>query len=485
LQSLWNYRALILQLLRQFMVLSGLTFQRAFLGAVFTILFSATAVCLQAAEAENVAGTMPEDYLPELKAILVGAFKRSPELIAREFERVVQEARVTMTKASRLPQVGGNFDYGITQTATASNTSSQSRNTGAQYSFSVGQALFHWGALKNEVEIARINLEVSNKDTERMYREVSLALRKAYMALIVEKARVRHAREALELVRADVAVAQARKQDGTLSGAVVAGEEMREREVALGVERAEVEFAANRRRFALVAGMREIPEDSIPGEIPKPTFPEPLAAAIAAETLRENARSTLEYEIYELRLREALLRQKIVNTRLLPKFGVGASYSLRNNTEVNGILVNQQAVTEQRVAVSGSWNIFDSFATSGAKREAAANRRSLEQRKISDIDALLQRVQTLERTLKLDSRQIALADTRHAIAVEGGKLVAEGVSLGNLPKADVERAEIGILQAYASSMEARAAFLNRWTEFVATAGADPILNDLSDRNVRK
>jgi outer membrane protein TolC len=442
-------------------------------------------VCLQAVEAENVAGTMPEDYLPELKEILVHAFKRSPELITREFDRVVQEARLTMSKASRLPQVGGNFDYGITQTATASNTSSQSRSTGAQYSFSLGQALFHWGALKNEVEIARINLEVSNKDTTRIYREVSLALRKAYLALIVEKARVRQAREALDLVRADVAVAQAKKRDGTIPGAVVAGEEMRERDVALQVERAELEFAANRRRFALVAGIREIAEDAIPSEIPKPDFPEPLAAAIAAETLRENARSTLEFEIYDLRLQEALLRQKIVKTRLLPKFGLGASYSLRNNTYVNGIIVNQEAVTEQRVAVTGSWSIFDSFATSGAKREAAANRRSLEQRKISDIDALLQRVQTLERNLNLDARQIELADTRHAIAVEGSKLVAEGVSLGSVPKAEIKRTEQGVLQAYAASMETRATYLNRWSEFVATAGVDPLLNNLTDRNVRK
>src|SRR5688500_20099350 len=55
--------------------------------------------------------------------------------------------------------------------------------------------LFHWGALKNEIEIARINLAVSNKDTSRIFREVSLLLRKAYLALIVEKARVRRSEE--------------------------------------------------------------------------------------------------------------------------------------------------------------------------------------------------------------------------------------------------------------------------------------------------
>src|SRR5689334_4492810 len=127
------------------MVLSAFTFQRAVFRAVFA---SIALSCLcSGAETFEIGGTLPEDYLPELKTILTNAVKRSPEMVAREYNRVIQEARFTMAKSARLPGVGGNFDYGVTQTATAANTNSQSRNTGAQYSFNVGQALFHWGAI--------------------------------------------------------------------------------------------------------------------------------------------------------------------------------------------------------------------------------------------------------------------------------------------------------------------------------------------------
>src|SRR5688572_18852124 len=153
LQSLVNSSGLTILLLGQFMVLSGLLFQRGFSKAVLAIVFSVSTICLRAAAPEEVVGTMPEDYLPGLKTILADSLKRSPEMIARSFDHVIQEAKLTMAKSARLPNVGGNFDYGITQTATASNTSSRSRNTGAQYSFNLGQALFHWGAIKNDIEI--------------------------------------------------------------------------------------------------------------------------------------------------------------------------------------------------------------------------------------------------------------------------------------------------------------------------------------------
>ena len=201
--------------------------------------------------------------------------------------------------------------------------------------------------------------------------------------------------------------------------------------------------------------------------------------------MRENARSTLEFDIYDLKLRQALLRQKIVATRLLPKFGVGAGYSLRNNTNVNGSTVSQEAVTEQRVAVSGSWTLFDGFASGAARREAAVARRGLEYKKATEIEELLRTVQQLERTLKLDAEQLALADIRHGIAVVGAEMTEEGIRLGNVPKAQGERARVNILQAFASTLEARAVFLGRWAEFITTAGEDPALQTLSDRNAAK
>ena len=484
LHSLSIYRALTLLLSRHFMVLSGLSFQRAVLRTVFTFV-SLVSLGSLSAQPIDVAGTMPEDYLPELKQILANSMKRSPELVAREFDRVIQEARVTMAKAARLPGLGGNFDYGVTQTATAANTSSKSRSTGAQYSFSLGQALFHWGAITNEIEIAKLNLQQGSRETARIYRDTSLALRKSYLSLIVQKARLQQARDSLALVRSDVAIAEAKKANGMISPAALEGEKLRLRDVELQINRAGAEFELGRRNFARVAGLPELPEESIPDDLPRPAYQEPAVAAIVAKTLRENAGSTLEYEIYDLKLEEAQRRQKVVNTRLLPKFGVGASYSLRNNTFVNGVVVNQEAVAEQRIAVSGSWAIFDGFATSGAKREAAASRRAIEFGKSNEIARLLQNVQQLQRSLKYDAEQLELAEIRYSISVNSLETVAEGIKLGNLPKADLPRAQLGILQAHATALEARAVFLGRWTELVSTAGEDPLVNTLPERNAGK
>jgi outer membrane protein TolC len=465
------------------MVLSGFTFHRLFFSAVIS-LFGLSVLCRGSENAE-VAGTLPEDYLPALKTILADALKRSPEMIARDFERIIQDEKLKIAKSARLPSAGGNFDYGVSQTATASANSSQSRNTGAQYSFSLGQALWHWGAIKNEIEIQRISVQVGHKDTARLYRDTAVNLRKAYLALIVQKARVLHARESIGLVKAAVAVAAAKKEDGTISGAVFEGEKLRLREAELGLGRITADFESNRRNFARLAGMRELPEDAIPAEIPPPVYHEAVAAAVTAKTLRENARGTIEYEIYDLKLKQAMLRQKIVATRLLPKFGVGAGYSLRNNTNVYGASVSQEAVTEQRVAISGTWTFFDGFATGAVKREAAVSRRGLEYKKTTQMEELLQTVQQIERTLKLDAETLALADIRYGIATTALDVAAEGIKLGNLPAVQGERARVDILLAFAATLEARALFLGRWTELLSVTGEDPVLHNLPDRNAAK
>ena len=57
------------------MVLSGLTFQRVVSRTMFPVLFLVLHLCLRA-QAAGIAGTMPEDALPELKEILRTALQQ-------------------------------------------------------------------------------------------------------------------------------------------------------------------------------------------------------------------------------------------------------------------------------------------------------------------------------------------------------------------------------------------------------------------------
>lgn len=464
------------------MVLSGLTFQRVVLRTVFTLTFLVFLAPLRA-QPDGIAGTMPEDYLPELKQILATALQRSPDTVAREFDRQAAEARLDIARSSRLPQLGGSFNYGISE-ASASDASSKTRDSGFFYSLGLNQQIFHWGALKNQHDIARIDLLLQNRNFAQAYRDLCVMIRKAYLALVVEKARLNQNRAALALLRSDLAITKAKKEAGVASAAALAGDELRVRENELDLNRGETEFATNRRRFARLAGLPELPEEKIPNEIPVPRFSEQRITAMTAAVLSDNGKGTLEAEVYDFRLYQAMLRQKIENTRLLPKFGFGAGYSLANTTFFNGNVAQQRALITQSVSIGGSWNIFDSFATRGAKREALLARRALEHRKTADMEELLQSIQGLDRSLRLDAEQLQLTDIRRGMAVEAQRRITTEVGFGNVPKGAIERARMATLLAEAKSLEARATFLGRWSEFVARASRDPALDNLPASYVR-
>lgn len=464
------------------MVLSGLTFPRVLFRVVLALGWLATVGGGRAAEPGDLAGTMPEDVFPALKEILDSALRRSPELIQTDFDRAAAEARVIIADSARLPNLRGTSEYATNQTSASGNNSSQSRASGFFYRFEAGQAVFHWNALKNQSLAARTSLQAARTGYAITARVVSVAIRKAYLALVVEKARLRQGRHALKVLQADIDVLSEKKTSGIISPAVLAGEELRKREVLAELERGEAEFASNRRRLARIAGLPELPEEKIADELPEPTYSEPLATKLAATLLREQAKGTPEYEVYSARVREADLRYKIEKTRLLPKINLGAAYSLENNTDVNGNSVNQQAYQRQAVNINAQWNMFDGRATTGAIREALATKRLHERNLEAKMDQTLQETQTLERTLRIDAEQMEISRIRHGLAVQAHRRISEEVEYGKLRRSEVERARLNIFAADVRTFETREKYYGHWCDFIALTAADPGLSLLSDRH---
>ena len=463
------------------MVLSGLMSQRVLSRAAITLV-TLLFVSAVRAQWDNLTGTMPEDYLPALKPILAQALETSPQIIGKRFEQLVQEAKVEEERSKRLPQVGGNFDYGITQSAY---TNSQDRNTGFHYNVGASQALFHWNALKNQQAAAKLSLLATEKSYALYYRAVSNTLRKAYLALVIEKAGVRQRSTAVDLARRDEKVADTKFEAGTVSAAVRETERLRLREAEFELKRAESEFETNRRRFARLVGMADLAADAVPDELPRPAHSEERTVGMAAIVLRDNAKSSPEYEIWDLKVKEAELGQKIAATRLLPKFGASINYSLENNTYVNGNTVQQNAVTRESVGVGGSWPLFDGFATRAAKKQALTARRIAEHQRALGVEELLETVQTLQRKLRYDAEMLEFVAIRRGNAEDALKLAAQEAEFGNVPKGIVENAQLAVLLADRNNYEARAVYLGDWCDFVAVAGEDPVFNNLSARYVRE
>ena len=475
------------------MVSTGLTFLRVFSRATFALACLMAGSVVQAAEPAGpaeppeVAGSMPEDFLPELKLLLDSALQRSPQLIVADFERTVQAAKIYGADSARLPNLRGSSEYASNQTEVSGNNNSQSRASGFFYRFEAGQAIFHWGALRNQSLVARLNLLGAQKGYAIAARELGVVIRKAYLALVTERSRLQQGRQALAVLRADLAVLEEKKRSGSISSAVYEGERLRDREMAAELARGEAEFAANRQRLARLVGIPggELPEERIAVSLPRPDYSASLATAIKAAVQRSEAKGTFEYEALDLKVREASLRYAIERTRLLPKLNLGAGYSLENSTDVIGATVNQQAYRRQNVNLNVQWNIFDGFATRGALREALATKRLFERNRDAKVEEMLQDVQLLERSLAVDAENIELTEIRRGMAEQAQRRIAEEVARGKVRRGEIERFRIGLLLAEAKNVEARAQYFGRWSDFVAVAGYDPLSRPLSVAHARE
>ena len=443
------------------------------------------ALPLACAQSLDVAGTLPEAYLPGLKTILQNALRQSPQIILKEIEIEQSVARTTVVNAQRLPGLGGHLDYAGNQTAISGNTQTYDRNSGFFYSLGLNQALFHWGALKNQTNIAKIGVLIAEKSHAEAYRALAVSLRRGYLDLVVKKMVLRNGRLALDRLKADLDLTKEKFLRGEIAEGEVGGLQLNFDDVALQLARAETEFANTRLTFAHLVGMKDLSEAELPSAIPKPAYPAAMASALLAGLLRDGGKGTFMAQVSALHVQEAELSYRIARVRLLPKFNATAGYSLQNTTNATQSFVSQTGVATQSVGVTAQWNMFDGFATRGEKQGAMASKRFYERQLQSNAEAALDQAQMLQRELDLDVRMMASSEQRRGLAELGAKRIKEEVELGTAPESAINLATAEVYARETNEAAARAALLARWSEFVSLAGVDPVLNNIPARYVRE
>ena len=437
------------------------------------------------AQSPDVAGTWPEDYLPALKPILQTALRQSLPIVAKEIEIAQREAQVIGVNAQRLPNLGGRMDYANNTTAISGNTNTQSRDNGLFYNLGVNQSVFHWGAIKNEIDRAHIGVLIAQKNHADAYRALAVTLRQQYLGLVAKKAYLVHARYALQLLEADLKRTKDKVENGTAAEGDVFGRELYLGDRSLDLKRNEVEFVAARRSFGRLAGIGDLAEDAIPTEIPAPVYSAPAAGVLLAGLLRDGAKSTFQAEASELRVREADLSYRIARVRLLPMFNASAGYSLLNTTNASPVAVTQTGVTQQSIGLNAVWTIFDGFAAHGAKRLALADKRLAERQLQAVTEAALDQAQNLERLLVVDAQAMQMSEQRRTLAEGVVRRLREEFALGNVAEVAIDDAVSNVHLTEYNNALARAAFLARWSEFVSLTGEDPVLNNLPSRYARE
>jgi outer membrane protein, multidrug efflux system len=435
------------------------------------------------AQSQTLPAALPEDLLPELRQLLDSATKQSPNILSKNLEIAQAEANNIVERANLLPNINGYGSYSFKETS-ITGASNKSKNDGFFYGVGFSQPIFHWGALKAQADIGKIGVKMAEHDYAEAYRALILTVRSQYLTLIQKKMTVRNLRDGVRATESYLALQEARLRDGRISAGEILAPRLAVEESRIYAERAEVDFDYTRRTLATLTGVSEIPESSIPNELPKPAYAKETVLAYFEAMQHIGPDQTYMAAYYNDAIKLNDLRYKVARTRLLPKFGLSAGYSQENITTVFGNSVNQSAVTSLNYGVNSYWTIFDGLATRGAKLSALAAKRLAERRYDSYKKATGEQIKMLERQIGFAGRLMDLTDTRKDLAQAAVRKVSEDVKSGVSSQSILDNFTQSANKAELEALSARAEFLNRWAEYVSILGVDPVLNTLPPRYLR-
>lgn len=429
-------------------------------------------------EAPPIDGTLPEDYLPGLRALLTMAVERSPSTISASISVAQADAARIGGDAVLYPSLSLSTDYAVN---TQSSGASSSTQKGLFYSGSLIQPIFQFGALKDSAKIGQIGLKIAQRQYADAYRTLAVSIREQYMALVYKKIIMRNMQFGLKISQESLAAEQARFESGSSSEATLGTAKMVVEQHQLDADKAEEEYRYGKRVFTRLVGIDDLDDESIPIDLPHPDYSASLADAILTGFVGDGVESTFQSQVYQMSIQQQDLNYSIAKVRLLPKVNASASIGYQNYITGAASQVGSQFEAYSAVA---SWTIFDGFATKSAKLSALLAKRMAERNRKTYIDASIDMMTYMRHELDFSSRAMSIAEVQYSLIEAGVKRLSQDKVLGYASQASIDTGTLDLYGYTSQRAYARSDYLDRWTEFVSLAGVDPALDNISPRYVR-
>ena len=177
-----------------------------------------------------VEGTLPEDFLPDLKIILSSALGQSPQTLSNEIYVAQAEYARTSTAAQRLPSLSSSASFALSRITTeipapaggfrpGQPTTNEDTAYGPYYGVSLSQNLFTWYQVTNQIKIADIGIRIAEKNYAGAYAALAETIRGQYLGLIFQKVSLRNQRFSLTQTARLLALDEERLRTGSLAPA--------------------------------------------------------------------------------------------------------------------------------------------------------------------------------------------------------------------------------------------------------------------------
>jgi len=420
---------------------------------------------------------LPEDYLPQLRAILDDAFRESSRMLLARLDLDAADGELTQARSGLYPSASV-YSRALGTSDIRKDRPGQTRNvTKTYYDISLSQPLFHWGEKRNNARIGAIRAAIAERNYVEGYRMLAREIRQGYLSLISLKSQLIGARFGRQRAEAALRAAEERVKAGVITHGDLFGPQIALERAELSAASAESSFIAAREQFEFLAGVTAPTEEELPEELPKIGLSPASNDSLLAEFLAAPEPSTPGLETLGQEVEVARLTYKNQKTRLRPKFNfvLGMSQDEQSYT-VNS--AERYGVTSRYAGVQVNWTIFDGLATRGAVRSSLARLRQFEARYAQAQTAAARQARAAARSLDLAQRQMQINDRLLGSSLNYLNIREEDFAAGRITRDALDQAQAGYYSARASANTARLNFLMAQVELLTKVDRDPLLDHL-------
>jgi outer membrane protein len=280
------------------------------------------------------------------------------------------------------------------------------------------QNVYTGGAVSSQVAIARLNIEKQDYLFQEVVSRVAMDVRVAFYELLLNRAKIRVREDSVRVLEEELKTQQERLKAGMVG--------------TLNVERAQVALANERPE--LINAQTQLKNSYL-------RLAELMGMNITASVPSFEAVGQLEYHSRQFDLNECLARadanrpeikarQKDIEiedkqytlnqSELRPHIGLFSAYEIYNERDPD---VGREFNHGYLVGISGTWHVFDGFATKGrlqatrARRDAAVEALEAARRRIaSEVRSVFFDLEQADRVLEAETKNAQTADDSLQIA---------------------------------------------------------------------
>lgn len=361
----------------------------------------------------TLARALPSYTLAECQDL---AARQNPDVLAAGKRVEAAHATVIQARAGALPLLSTSGYYQRREQSVASNGGTQPNIRTDDYFADVRltQSLYSSGAVRNRIAAAKLLEQVAILDQQATLDTVTLQVREAFYSTLAAEQSIGVRRQAVDLLGA-----QLKDQRDRLAAGSVGQINVNRAEVSLANERPALLQAQSAVRTAY-ATLAQVLALTYPRDATDPPFQvrgalafrpftmsleECLGRAAAMRPELQGRKLTLDVLGHQLKAEKAGTR---------PSVGAFAAYDVYSQPNELAVKDNFSGYT---VGVSGSWTLFDGFATLGRVRgvraqqgEAATQLVATRLQVETEVRVAFDQLKTAESTLQPLAQNIALAN---------------------------------------------------------------------------